>query len=432
MDRSRRRPRLALLHYTAPPVTGGVEAILEAHTRLLRRAGYDVRVVAGRGDAHIIPELDSTHPEVLAVTHALQAGVVPATFSRLADRIEGRLRDALRDRDLVIAHNVLTMPFNLPLAAALRRLPLPRVAWTHDLVWTNSAYVPFQRVDWPWGLTGRAAPGVRYVAISHTRRREMVETMGIDPDAVPVVPNGIDVLEFGEVGQHARDLLRRAGAAAADPLLLVPQRVTARKRLQLAIETAAALVPRWPDLRVVVTGPVDPHHLACRRYADKLLELRARLGLDHVVRFLYELAGEGGCHPVCMADVAQLYRVSDVVLIPSESEGFGLPLLEAAVARVPLVCSDIPVFREVADGGVELFPRHANGEEIAAVVDRVLRSRSVRHRRSIMERYAWSEVLTSIRGVIAEALLEGGRLCPESPVREDELMAADEVTTAAS
>lgn len=426
-----RKPRLAVLHYTAPPVTGGVEAILESHTRLLRRSGYDVRVVAGRGDAYVIPELDSTHPQVLAVTRALLAGAAPATFDELTDRIEGRLRDALRDRDLVIAHNVLTMPFNLPLAAAFRRLPLPRVAWTHDLIWTNSAYEPFQRLDWPWGLTGRAMPGVKYVAISHTRRREMVATMGVDPDDVPVVPNGIDAVEFAEVGPHARDLLRRAGAAAADPLLLVPQRVTARKRLELVIETASALVQSWPDLRVVVTGPVDPHHLACRRYADRLLELRARHGLDHVVRFLHELAGESSCHPVCMADVAQLYRVSDVVLIPSESEGFGLPLLEASVARVPLVCSDIPIFREVADGGVELFPAHADGIEIAAVVDRVLRSRSVRHRRSILERYAWSGVLASIRDVLAAALREGRRSCPESP-GQDDLAVVGGATAAAS
>jgi hypothetical protein len=61
---SARRARLALLHYTAAPVTGGVEAIMATHARLLREAGHDVRVIAGRGDAELVPEADSRHPEV--------------------------------------------------------------------------------------------------------------------------------------------------------------------------------------------------------------------------------------------------------------------------------------------------------------------------------------------------------------------------------
>jgi mannosylglucosylglycerate synthase len=65
------KPRLALLHYTAPPVTGGVEWVMAAQARKLREAGYDVRLIAGRGDAEILPELDSRHPDVEDVTERL-------------------------------------------------------------------------------------------------------------------------------------------------------------------------------------------------------------------------------------------------------------------------------------------------------------------------------------------------------------------------
>src|SRR5205085_9503231 len=78
------RRRLALVHYTAAPVTGGVEAVLAAHARLLRRAGHDVRVVAGRGDCELVPELDSRHPEVEQLTSRLAAGRFDdAAFERL-------------------------------------------------------------------------------------------------------------------------------------------------------------------------------------------------------------------------------------------------------------------------------------------------------------------------------------------------------------
>ena len=64
---------MALLHYAAPPVVGGVESVLGHHARLMADAGHQVRVVAGRGeqmDARIpfvhLPLADSRHPQVLA------------------------------------------------------------------------------------------------------------------------------------------------------------------------------------------------------------------------------------------------------------------------------------------------------------------------------------------------------------------------------
>src|SRR5919199_1341887 len=120
------KARLALVHYTAPPVTGGVESVMAAQARQLQSAGYEVRLVAGRGDAELLPELDSRHPDVADVTHGLQAGKdVRRRFLALQARLQERLACLLADRDLVIAHNVMTMPFNLPLVAALAELKLP-------------------------------------------------------------------------------------------------------------------------------------------------------------------------------------------------------------------------------------------------------------------------------------------------------------------
>ena len=42
---------VALLHYSAPPIVGGVESVLAHHARLLSEAGHNVRVIAGRGEA---------------------------------------------------------------------------------------------------------------------------------------------------------------------------------------------------------------------------------------------------------------------------------------------------------------------------------------------------------------------------------------------
>src|SRR5438105_11871489 len=179
--------RLALVHYTAPPQTGGVEAILGAHARLLRQAGHDERVIAGRGEAELVPEVDSRHPQVEQVAGLLASGR-PATseFAVLRERLAERLAPLVRDRDAVIAHNVLTMPFNLPLAAALGDLDRPVLAWTHDLAWTNPRYTDFHREGWPWSILRDPQPRSTYVAISRTRRREISEVMDLPPRSVPV------------------------------------------------------------------------------------------------------------------------------------------------------------------------------------------------------------------------------------------------------
>src|SRR5579864_7741109 len=104
------RPRIGLLHYTCPPVIGGVETILyEQATRLAAR-GYPATVISGRGgpldDPNIhrtlIPELDSRHPDISAVRDRLLAGEIPSEFQNLQSRIESRLAAAVADLDVLI------------------------------------------------------------------------------------------------------------------------------------------------------------------------------------------------------------------------------------------------------------------------------------------------------------------------------------------
>lgn len=396
--------RVALLHYTAPPVPGGVEAILGQHAALLRSGGHDVLVVTGRGDGEVVPEVDSRHPDVQALAEALARGEVDRdAYEALAARLAGRLRPLLADRDVVVAHNVLTMPFNLPLATALEQLARPVVAWTHDIAWVNPRYEEYQRQGWPYELLRTPRPRALYVAISEVRRRELAALLQLDPAQVPLVPNGVDVDAFLGISPATRALLEAAGAGDADPLVLVPLRVTPRKRLELAIEAAAELRRHHPGLRVCVSGPLGPHSAANREYWARLRALRARLGLDEVVVFLHELAPDGGPHPVSAPMIAELYRLADAVLMPSESEGFGLPVIEGALARVPVVGADLPVLREAGGGGLHVFPPGASAGEVAAAVDRALGDPLAADRRRVEERNSWRRLLPDIEAVLARA-----------------------------
>src|SRR5205807_2642750 len=136
--------RVLLVHYTTPPVVGGVERVLARHARLLAGEGFDARVVTGRGGPvgrgvrfHRLPRLDSRHRRVLAVTRELEAGRVTPAFHGLVAQIREDLRPELEGVDVCIVHNALVLHKNLALTAALHQLA-PRgstrlVAWCHDL-----------------------------------------------------------------------------------------------------------------------------------------------------------------------------------------------------------------------------------------------------------------------------------------------------------
>jgi mannosylglucosylglycerate synthase len=377
-------------------VLGGVEAILESHHRLLSGAGYPVRVVAGRGDAEVVPELDSRHPEVEALTGRLAAGdAAPEVFRRLTDRIAGKLEPLLAETDLVIAHNVMTMHFNLPLAAALaaRRV----LAWTHDLAWTNPRYRGFRRDGPPYDLLHEPPAGVRYTAISGRVQAQLVETYGVTAETVP---NGVDRARLLRIRPSTLSLLERAGALEEGPLVLVPFRITRRKRLDLALRAVAVLGARLPGLRLVVSGPLGPHSADNDDYWEELAALRRELGLERRVVFLREL---GDPHPVDDEMVAELYQLASAVLLTSESEGFGLPVLEAGLTRVPVVCSDLDVFREVAQDAAWTFPVGAPPEVVADVLATALEGRQAQLQ-ARAGAYDWSRVLPRIEEEIRLAL----------------------------
>jgi O-antigen biosynthesis alpha-1,3-rhamnosyltransferase len=81
-------------------------------------------------------------------------------------------------------------------------------------------------------------------------------------------------------------------------------------------------------------------------------------------------AGEGWLHALGYVDDAPLlalYRGARFLVFPSLYEGFGLPLLEAMAVGCPVVCSDLPVFREVAGAAAEYAPLEDAAGWIAAL-----------------------------------------------------------------
>jgi glycosyltransferase involved in cell wall biosynthesis len=181
----------------------------------------------------------------------------------------------------------------------------------------------------------------------------------------------------------------------AYPALLMPIRVTRAKNLEHAIAITAALKNLGANPSVVVTGPPDPHNPDSAAYFHQLLDLRKAKGVDQEVRFVYESGPEPGKPFLIPASVVwDLMRVCDAILMTSHNEGFGMPVLEAGLAGVPVITSpNIPAAFEIAAKETLVYPEDASPEEIASQIISWLDSiPTARLRRKVKRDFVWENL----------------------------------------
>jgi glycosyltransferase involved in cell wall biosynthesis len=182
---------------------------------------------------------------------------------------------------------------------------------------------------------------------------------------------------------------------AGDLILLMPVRVTKAKNIELAERLLSALKTYDCQPRLVITGPPDPHSDVSRAYYQSLLDLRTSLGLEEEIRFVYELGNDPQSPNIInQRVVSDLLRVSDILFLPSHREGFGMPVLEAGLVGIPIVCSEqVPAANEIGGENVFLFSLDAEPAEIAQMImDEVANTRSQRFRRQVRQTLTWDYI----------------------------------------
>lgn len=393
--------KIVLLHYSAPPVVGGVESVIGHHARLMAEAGHDVQIVAGRGeqtDRRIsfihIPLVDSRHPTVLSVKAKLDQGIVPLEFHDLVEGLAKELTSVIVDADCLIAHNVCSLNKNLILTAALKRISeqsnSPRfILWHHDLAWTTPRYRDELHDGYPWDLLCKPWDGVEQVTISDFRRNELANLMTLPKENIWVIPNGLDIPRFLKLEERTARLVDQLDLLNATPILLLPVRITSRKNMELALQVMADLIKEVPQATLIITGPLGPHNPANAQYFEKLKFLQNSLQLENAVHFLAELSDEFLPDEV----VSDFYRLADALFLPSREEGFGIPILEAGLTGIPVFCTDIPPLRDLGLSFVNYFSLEDEPAKIASLISTNLSTNMMlKFRARVRQEYAWQQI----------------------------------------
>ena len=379
--------RIAILHYTAWPLIGGVETVIRQQATLMAAAGHAVTIFCGQGEPFSdrivieqIPELAVDHTSVQRSQREASTGFPGSNYFELHAKLSRIFSEYIPKFDTLIVHNLLTMPFNVAASQAVVEIAeerFPVIAWTHDLAGHNQDYsLPRNAL---FEMFRSKVPNVLYVVVSEARAREFRAMTGQAPDAI--VPNGLDLTSVLGLTPEVSNLFDEQWSDR--PILLYPTRLLQRKNIEFALQIVAALKSREFPVRLVITGAPNHFNPSAAAYADGLKRLAADLQIESETIWVSQL------FRVDDRQLRSLYLISDGLLFTSQQEGFGLPLLEAAAYRIPIFCSNIEPLRSLVAPGTVVFDLASPPRDIAElIIQRLQTDQAYKSRRKLLENHA--------------------------------------------
>lgn len=263
----------------------------------------------------------------------------------------------------------------------------------------------------------------RVIAVSSATRDELSWMYEVPDWKSHVVYNGVSHRRFQDQ-DRPEDTRRVYDIGPMDPTVLFSGRLVHQKGPDLLIEAIPPLLRHWGHAKFLFVGDGDMRGA---------LEARARhLGVAHAVRFLGHRSNN---------DMPELYRMSDVVCVPSRNEPFGIVVLEAWSAGKPVVVTQVGgpneyVWHEV--NGLKIHPTPDSvGWGLGTIFADFGRARwmGANGRRAVEERFTWDQIAGEVLDVYAWAIgRNSGRdllppapeAVPEPPMQERESETLDD------
>jgi glycosyltransferase involved in cell wall biosynthesis len=384
--------KMRVLHitaYYAPAyVYGGPPRSVHGLVLALQRQGVDVDVFTtdANGSDRLPPQVTGSDTfEGVPVRYFQRDWPSQPIGSR---RLARALRGAVPACDIVHIHGL----WNRVVWAAARearRAGVPYVVSPRGMLERAArAHHPWlKRVG--WALVERQT--VRRAALLHaTSERELETLRELAPASrVALVPNGIDVGSNDVVPDEAQ---RDLGPSASGPIVLFLGRLHPIKRLDLLIDAFALARARRPDAQLVIAGPDETS-------LRPLLESRAREAMGATIWL-----GE-----VDRRRARALLAAASVLVMCSDSESFGMSVIEAMDAGVPVVVTRTCPWSEVEAHGAGFWVEQ-RADAIADALLRIFERPDLAHemgargRALVATRYGWNAVAQSLAARYAEVV----------------------------
>jgi len=410
--------RIAIIHYTCPEAEkSGVTTVIRNHAIHLTKLGNEITIIYGKGGGLegvrevYIEELNPDHPEISELQGKILSRKLDEStrekFVRIKETLKTKIRDAIQGLDIVIVHNISSMIFNFPATVAINELvgesKSKFVFWIHDSIVLRQEWKKFLKT-WPFTELHHQHPNVSNVTITEFRAKQLsqIRDEHYRLKDVKVIPNGMNVEEYEKLDETTLNLREKLSLRWDDYVILMPIRVLPRKNIELGLKIIYELQKLVGEQRVrlVITGPPDPQARAhAQRYIDYLNKMIKKLNLEDNVLLIHDLISFRRLYEnneIVKWGIADAYALADLVLITSKEEGFGLPVLEAGVARKALFVSRIKPFEELLKEGIEahMFGLNEKPANIAFKIFRYFLSDIIQYNfNNVIRKYRWSVIV---------------------------------------
>jgi glycosyltransferase involved in cell wall biosynthesis len=283
---------------------------------------------------------------------------------------------------------------------------IPTVVTLHDAIAEHFPQLIFPdlkgRLFYSLKMRLACSTATRIMTVSQAAKQEIMEYIGIRPARIDVVCEGVDP-HFSPVTAIERraEARRRSGIPPDGRLLLYVGGIAPHKNLSNLLAGFAEIAPLVPDLRLAIAG--DPHGDG---FHSNYQEMVAQADTDSRLRGRVDFPGF-----VPDEDLVALYSEALALVLPSFSEGFGLPALEALACGTPVLASSGGAVAEVIGTAGLTFDPH-KPSEIGQQIYRLASEPTTMAmlRRNALERaqdYSWTKAaeltLTSLERCVSRS-----------------------------
>lgn len=401
-----------MLSWEYPPrIIGGLARVVAQLSWKMVKQGWEVHVVTADHPGAPEHEIDQgvhVHrvktqtdptPDFLTWVHRLNFGL-------LQYAIELHKKNPF---DIVHAHDwmvcdaawVMKKGFGLPLVATMHATEAGRMKGIHSDL---QRYIN----QLEWRLTFESW---RVIVNSQHMQSELQTQFNVPADKISVIPNGIDPELFDFDFDPLP--LRNQFAAEHEKIVLFVGRMVLEKGVQVLLHSVPSVVFECPGTKFLLVGT--------GYYLDDLKRTADQIGVNHDVKFLGYVSDP---------DLMRLYKIADVVCIPSLYEPFGIVALEGMAAKVPVVTSDtggLPDFVEHMVNGITTYTDDA--QSLSWGILKVLRNpelaqnlRDEGHKR-VSTVYNWN-IIASHTLEVYEQVLQESALKQANSEKDEKLKSA--------
>ena len=319
-----------------------------------------------KGDRFRFPETASVYgPDLIAevLRYGRAGGVLARTLSF----------------DVIHAHDWMTVPAAL---IARRISGRPLVLHIHSLEYDRSGENVNEEIR------SIEREGVeqadRIIAVSHRTKRMIAERYAIPPEKISVVYNAVSQQEAQKIYRTERPGERK--------MVLFLGRITCQKGPDYFVEAAAQVLHVLPDVTFVMAGAGD--------MMGRMIERVGELGIGDRFHFTGFLQGE---------EIERIFSLSDLYVMPSVSEPFGISPLEAMMYDVPVILSRQSGVSEILKHALKIDfwdVREIASKIIAVLTHQVLAGEMADKAREELQKIRWETAAQRIAAIYGEAVGE--------------------------